>query len=106
MTGAATRRDCEEIPLTARVCEAATRQEVARLAHEDVVRAVASSPDGKWVATGSFDHTARVWRGRTIDLITEACSRLTRNLTSEEWQQYLGDEPYSKTCPNLPGPKK
>jgi hypothetical protein len=36
------------------------------------------------------------------DLIDEACARLTRNLTPEEWRQYLGDEPYRKTCPNLP----
>ncbi len=26
----------------------------------------------------------------------------SRNLTQEEWRQYLGDEPYRKTCPNLP----
>jgi len=31
-----------------------------------------------------------------------ACSRLTRNLTKEEWKQYLPDEVYRKTCPNLP----
>ena len=24
-----------------------------------------------------------------------------RNLTKEEWRQYLGDEPYRATCPNL-----
>jgi len=36
------------------------------------------------------------------DLIGEACSKLTHNLTPEEWKQYLGDKPYRKTCPNLP----
>jgi len=34
-------------------------------------------------------------------LIAQACQRLSRNLTEAEWQQYLGDEPYRKTCPNL-----
>jgi len=34
-------------------------------------------------------------------LIAQACQRLSRNLTETEWQQYLGDEPYRKTCPNL-----
>ena len=36
------------------------------------------------------------------DLIDLACSRLTRNLAQAEWAQYLGDEPYRKTCENLP----
>jgi hypothetical protein len=39
----------------------------------------------------------------TDDLIHETCSRLTTNLTPAQWKQYLGDEPYRKTCPNLPG---
>jgi hypothetical protein len=45
--------------------------------------------------------TVRVWNWRQ-DLIDLACSRLTRNLTKEEWKQYLPDEVYRKTCPNLP----
>jgi hypothetical protein len=40
-----------------------------------------------------------LWRPE--DLITEACARLTRNLARAEWEQYLGDEPYRATCPNL-----
>jgi hypothetical protein len=37
------------------------------------------------------------------NLINEACSRLPRNFTKEEWQDYMGDESYQLTCPNLPG---
>lgn len=33
-----------------------------------------------------------------------AYERLPRNLTHAEWTQYLGDEPYRATCPNLPTP--
>jgi hypothetical protein len=33
-------------------------------------------------------------------MIAEACDRLGRNLNREEWRQYLGNEPYRKTCPN------
>lgn len=72
---------------------------------QTAVEAVAFSPDGKWVATAS-GRTARVWLRRSEDLIAEACARLTRNLTLEEWRQYVGDEPYRKTCPNLPGPEQ
>jgi len=39
---------------------------------------------------------------RPDDLIADACSRLKQNLTAQQWKQYLGDEPYRKTCPNLP----
>jgi uncharacterized protein with WD repeat len=91
---------------TARVWEAASGQEVARMTHEGPVLAVAFSPDGRWLATGSDDNTARVWLVRPEDLIAEACSRLTRNLTREEWRRYLSDEPYRLTCPNLPVPEK
>jgi len=38
---------------------------------------------------------------RPEDLIADACSRLNQNLTPQQWRQYLGDEPYRKTCPSL-----
>ncbi len=31
-----------------------------------------------------------------------ACRIANRNLSALEWQQYLGDEPYQRTCPDLP----
>ena len=83
------------------------------------VRAFAFSSDGHYVVTANRFGTEGTRReGKVIltddetlvaryvlrpeDLIAEACSRLKRNLTPKEWSQYLGDEPYHKTCPNLP----
>ena len=66
---------------------------------------LAFSPDGTRLATASLDKTAWLWLWRTEDLIAEACKRLPRNLTHAEWRQYLVDEPYRPTCPNLPVPK-
>jgi hypothetical protein len=40
------------------------------------------------------------------DLIEQACARLLRNLSREEWKDYMSDELYSPTCPKLPVPDK
>ncbi len=87
---------------SAKVWNAATGAEIATMPHEYWVLAIAFSPDGTRVATASSDGSAKVWLWLPEDLINEACSRLTRNLTPKEWCQYLPGEPYCKTCPNLP----
>jgi uncharacterized delta-60 repeat protein len=88
---------------TARVWEATSGREVARMTHDRWVTAVAFSPNGQYVVSGSEDGTARVWWWRPEDLIAEACRRLPRNLTREEWQRYVGPEvPYHATCPGKP----
>jgi WD40 repeat protein len=63
------------------------------------VTRVAFSPDGKFVLTVSADGTARLWDANYHDAIRFACSRLVRDLTSDERAQYgiTDDEP---TCPN------
>ena len=48
-----------------RVFESATGQEALRITHQDIVIAIAFSPDGKLVATASFDNTARVFEAAT-----------------------------------------
>jgi hypothetical protein len=39
-----------------------------------------------------------VWQWRTKDLIKEACIRINREFTIDEWNKYFGDEPYREVC--------
>jgi WD40 repeat protein len=93
---------------TARIWEVSSGREAARLDHPNVVNRVGFSPDSRRLATSCEDFQVRLWHWRTADLVAAACGRLPRNLTREEWREYLGNEPYRATCPNLPAlpPKK
>jgi WD40 repeat protein len=82
------------------VYEVATRIEVARLQHDDAVSAVAFSPDGKLLLAGSLDGTARLWEWSPGDLLEMARTRVFRNLTEQEWAQYLPDTEYQPTFPD------
>jgi WD40 repeat protein len=42
---------------------------LANLGHDDSIRAVTFSPDGKTIATGSVDKTIKLWQVETGDLI-------------------------------------
>ncbi|WP_448543015.1 WD40 repeat domain-containing protein [Roseiflexus sp.] len=60
---------------TARVWEAASGREVARMTHGVEVSAVTFSPDGQYVVSGSGDDTVRVWEaasGREVARMTHA----------------------------------
>ena len=94
---------------TARVWDLVDLREVVRLSHPTTVNAVAFSPDERRLATASGDpldssHVVRLWHWQPRDLIREACRRLPRNLSWEEWQDHLSATPYHKTCRRLPTP--
>jgi WD40 repeat protein len=87
---------------TARVIEPATGREIVRFTLTDAVDSIDFSPDSKWIVVGGRDNIVRVWLWQPQDLVSNACSRLPRNLTRDEWKQYLGSEPYRAICTNLP----
>jgi len=89
--------------LTARVWELSTGREVARMACRGNVHSVRFSQDGNYLITADDNNRfAEVWLLWPDDWVSEACSRLKRNLTPDEWHQIFGDEPYRKTCSRLP----
>ncbi len=74
---------------------------LSRFSTAGVVFDLRFSPDGRLLLTGS-DGEAAVWLWRTEDLRGEACRRLNRNLSREEWGSYLGAVSYRPSCPDLP----
>ena len=54
---------------TARLWEAASGRELARLSHQSEVRSVAFSPDGQQVLTGSFGGIVRLWEATSSQLL-------------------------------------
>ena len=54
------------------------------------------------VATGTEHGTVELWRYGVEAWQAQACAIANRNLTADEWQQYLGNAVYHRTCPSLP----
>lgn len=70
--------------------------------HEDWVFCSRFTPDGKKVVTGSKDKHIRIWTIDFEQLADRICQLVDRNLTVEEWQEYVGSShPYEETCPSL-----
>ncbi|MCI0393988.1 MAG: WD40 repeat domain-containing protein [Chloroflexi bacterium] len=84
------------------VLDMTTQEEVARLMHPRAIFSISFSPDNRQLLVQSGISTVYLRRWLPDDIVAEACNRLSRNLTLEEWQTFIGDEPYHPTCPNLP----
>lgn len=72
----------------------------AGLRRSGKVFSVAFHPDGSLLAS-AHDDGVRLWDVRHDVWRKEACRIAGRNLTREEWNEYLPREPYSATCPEF-----
>jgi WD40 repeat protein len=63
-------------------------------------------PDGLEIAVASVDHPGvTLWSLDPETLIDAACRIAGRNLSSTEWDTYVGGlAPYHATCPEYPAP--
>jgi len=59
--------------------------------------------DPHTLAAGSTDGYVAMWDLDPASWLRRACAIAGRDLTAEEWQQYLGNEPYHATCSSLVG---
>jgi WD40 repeat protein len=68
--------------------------------HDQSITSVSFSSDGKILASGSYDNTIRLWIARTEDLAEMVCQKVFRNLTPDEWKNFMGENiDYDYTCP-------
>jgi WD40-like Beta Propeller Repeat len=59
--------------------------------------------NSRWKGTND-GALVRLWPRLPADFIESGCQRVLRNLSLSEWKEQVGDEPYRRTCANVPGP--
>jgi WD40 repeat protein/class 3 adenylate cyclase len=62
----------------------------------------AVTPDGKNLVVVYADGSGFVWPLALSAWMDHACAVAHRNLTQEEWSRFVANQPYQRTCPNLP----
>jgi WD40 repeat protein len=70
--------------------------------HNGLVLSVAFSPDGRTLASSSHNWAILLWDVDVGSWETRACGIANRNFSAEEWKKFFGDQPYRRTCPDLP----
>ena len=74
--------------------------------HDKDVNTLAFSPDNKQLAAGSLDNLVSLSTVEPAQWAKVICTRVNRNLTEAEWQQFVGKQaPYTKACPELAAPE-
>jgi hypothetical protein len=68
-------------------------QQLSHLTFPDYPAAAAFVDGGRALRTVSQDGVLRTSTLDTNELLRQACAKVARDLTAEEWREYLGDEP-------------
>ena len=72
--------------------------EIAVLPHDGAVTKFAFSPDGNFIVAAGVDaFVILMWIVSPDILMDDVRRRLDRDLSREEWELYVGDEPYAET---------
>ena len=77
-------------------------QEVAAFGHSGPVSDIAFNPVRPMLAFADNEGLVRIGHLDSDTIRRDACERLTRNLSLDEWWRFVGDAPYEKTCTGLP----
>ncbi|MBH0122230.1 TIR domain-containing protein [Rhodococcus sp. CX] len=74
--------------------------------HAGWVAAIAFTSDGRRLVSGGTDGTLRIWNlppSTTEEASNMLCSKLTRNMTDDEWHEWISPDIEPQTlCPDLP----
>jgi WD40 repeat protein len=85
---------------TVRIWDVLSGQEMTILNHGIEIYSVMFSADGSRLIAHDANRNIFSWIVSTEELVSIACQMLTRNLTLEEWDAYVGSTvPYQETCP-------
>jgi WD40 repeat protein/energy-coupling factor transporter ATP-binding protein EcfA2 len=69
--------------------------------HDSWVYDLSFSPDGKTMVSAAADKSIRIWIIRPSILSEMICNSVSRSLTSEEWDEYFGNDiPRENPCEN------
>jgi WD40 repeat protein len=63
------------------------------------VNHVSFSPDGRVLATDGPENEILLWDIDVASWERQACQRINRNLSEEDWKRYIGESQYRETCP-------
>jgi len=74
-----------------RIFDLRQRREVARIVAPSLPSRLRFSPSGRHLAIGSGD-SVRLWPLRPNELVVDACRRIPRDMSVDEWHLYLPND--------------